>query len=158
MPTDMRDLLSSISEDSNLYRIYKLYRENRDGLQKGAMRLSLDQAIAMGISTSPLLAASIDEIQASQWSKLAVTREWIPNLSVRTSDPGVLGYTTTASSLKTKIDGNSPSETLTFKHGFSSTPYASLSWAFLDPSRGARLNVLKAQDNSLRNKFTFTSS
>jgi len=157
LPTDMRDLLSSISEDSNLYRIYKLYRENRDGLQKGAMRLSLDQAIAMGISTSPLLAASIDEIQASQWSKLAVTREWIPSLSVKTSDPGVLGYTTTTSSLKTKTDGNSPSETLTFKHGFSSTPYASLSWAFLDPSRGARLNVLKAQDNSLRNKFTFTS-
>ena len=158
MPTDMRDLLSSISEDSNLYRIYKLYRQNRDGLQKGAMRLSLDQAIAMGISTSPILAGSIDEIQASQWSKLAVTREWIPSLSVRTSDPGVLGYTTTTSSLKTKTDGNSPSETLTFKHGFSSTPYASLSWAFLDPSRGARLNVLKAQDNSLRNKFTFTSS
>lgn len=157
LPTDMRDLLSSISEDSNLYRLYRLYRENRDGLQKGAMRISLDQAIAMGISTSPLLAGSIDEIQASQWSKVAVTREWIPSLSVKTSDPGVLGFTTTTSSLQTKTDGNAPSETLTFKHGFSSTPYASLSWAFLDPSRGARLKVLTAQNNSLRNKFTFTS-
>jgi len=157
LPTDMRDLLSSISEDSNLYRLYRLYRENRDGLQKAATRISLDQAIAMGISSSPLLAANVDEIQASQWSRIAVTREWIPSLSVKTSDPGVLGFTTTTSSLKTKTDGNEPSEKLTFKHGFSSTPYASLSWAFLDPSRGARLNVLTAQNNSLRNKFTFTS-
>ena len=124
LPTDMQDLLSAISEDSNLYRLYRLYRENRDGLQKGAIRVSLDQAIAMGISTSPLLAGNVDEIQASQWSKIAVTREWIPSLSVKTSDPGVLGYTTTTSSLKTKSDGNAPSERLTFKHGFSSTPYA----------------------------------
>lgn len=157
VPTDMRDLLSAISEDSNLYRVYRLYRENRDGLQKGAMRISLDQAIAMGISTSPLLAGNGDEIEASQWSKIAVTREWIPSLSVKTSDPGVLGYTTTTSSLKTKTDGNAPSETLSFKHGFSSTPYGSLSWAFLDPSRGSRLNSLTAKNNSLRNKFTFTS-
>jgi outer membrane protein TolC len=157
LPTDMRDLLSSISEDSNLYRLYRLYRENRDGLQKAATRISLDQAIAMGISSSPLLAANVDEIQASQWSRIAVTREWIPSLSVKTSDPGVLGFTTTTSSLKTKTDGNEPSEKLTFKHGFSSTPYASLSWAFLDPSRGARLNAVTAQNNSLRNKFTFTS-
>ncbi len=157
LPTDMRDLLSSISEDSNLYRLYRLYRENRDGLQKAATRISLDQAIAMGITSSPLLAANVDEIQASQWSRIAVTREWIPSLSVKTSDPGVLGFTTTTSSLKTKTDGNEPSEKLTFKHGFSSTPYASLSWAFLDPSRGARLNAVTAQNNSLRNKFTFTS-
>ena len=157
VPTDMQDLLSSISEDSNLYRLYRLYRENRDGLQKGAIRISLDEAIAMGISTSPLLASNVDEIQASQWSKVAVTREWIPSLSVKTSDPGVLGYTTTTSSVKTKTDGNAPSETLSFKHGFSSTPYATLSWAFLDPSRGSRLNSLTALNNSLRNKFTFTS-
>jgi outer membrane protein TolC len=157
LPTDMRDVLSSISEDSNLYRLYKLYRENRDGLQKGAIRISLDQAIAMGVSTSPLLAGTIDEIQASQWSKLAVAREWIPSLSLKTSDPGVLGYTTTTSSVQIKTDGNAPREIITFKHGFSSTPYASLSWAFLDPSRMARLQVLTAQNNSLRNKFTFTS-
>jgi len=157
LPTDMRDMLSSVSEDSHLSKLYKLYRENRDGLQKGAIRISLDEAIARGISTSPLLASNVAEIQASQWSKVAVTREWIPSLTVKTSDPGVLGYTTTTSSLKTKTNGNYPSETLTFKHGFSSTPYGSLSWAFLDPSRGSRLSSLSAKNNSLRNKFTFTS-
>jgi len=157
LPTNVGDLLSSISEDSNLYRLFKLYRENRDGLQKAATRITLDQAIAMGVSTSPLLAGNIDEIQASQWSRIAVTREWIPSLGVKTSDPGVLGYTTSTSSLKTKTDGNAPKETLTFEHGFSSTPYATLSWGFLDPSRGARLKTLTAQNNSLRNKFTFTS-
>ena len=157
LPTNVGDLLSSISEDSNLYRLFKLYRENRDGLQKAATRITLDQAIAMGVSTSPLLAGNIDEIQASQWSRIAVTREWIPSLGVKTSDPGVLGYATSTSSLKTKTDGNAAKEILTFEHGFSSTPYATLSWAFLDPSRGARLKALTAQNNSLRNKFTFTS-
>jgi outer membrane protein TolC len=157
LPANVGDLLSSISEDSNLYRLFQLYRENRDGLQKAATRITLDQAIAMGVSTSPLLAGNIDEIQASQWSRIAVTREWIPSLGVKTSDPGVLGYATSTSSLKTKTDGNAPKENLTFEHGFSSTPYATLSWAFLDPSRGARLKALSAQNNSLRNKFTFTS-
>ena len=151
------DLLSSISKESNLYRLFQLYRENRDGLQKAATRITLEQAIAMGVSTSPLLAGNIDEIQASQWSRIAVTREWIPSLGVKTSDPGVLGYATSTSSLKSKTDGNAPKENLTFEHGFSSTPYATLSWAFLDPSRGARLKTLTAQNNSLRNKFTFTS-
>jgi outer membrane protein TolC len=157
LPANVGDLLSSISEESNLYRLFQLYRENRDGLQKAATRITLDQAIAMGVSTSPLLAGNIDEIQASQWSRIAVTREWIPSLGVKTSDPGVLGYATSTSSLKTKTDGNAPKETLTFERGFSSTPYATLSWAFLDPSRGARLKALTAQNNSLRNKFTFTS-
>ena len=157
LPANVGDLLSSISEESNLYRLFQLYRENRDGLQKAATRITLEQAIAMGVSTSPLLAGNIDEIQASQWSRIAVTREWIPSLGVKTSDPGVLGYATSTSSLKTKTDGNAPKEILTFEHGFSSTPYATLSWAFLDPSRGARLKTLTAQNNSLRNKFTFTS-
>ena len=157
LPTDMRNILSTISADSDLYRLYKDYRENRDGLQKAAIRISLDEAIAMGIATNPILTSTIAEIQASAWSRVAVTREWVPSLTIRTSDPGVLGFSTSTSSLQTKTDGNSPTEVISFRHGFSSTPYASLSWAFLDPSRGARLNSLAAQDSSLRNKFSFTS-
>ena len=94
LPTDMRDTLATISKESNLYQLYQQYRANRDGLQKAAQRISLDQAITMGLANNPTLAATIAEIQASQWSGIAVGREWVPSLSIKTSDPGVLGFST----------------------------------------------------------------
>lgn len=157
LPTDMRDTLASISTDSNLYQLYQQYRANRDGLQKAAQRINLDQAIAMGLANNPTLAATIAEIQASQWSGVAVGREWVPGLSIKTSDPGVLGFSTSTSSLQTKVEGSDVVEKLSFKHGFLSNPYANLSWSFFDPSRGSRLAALGAQNNALRNKFTFIS-
>jgi outer membrane protein TolC len=157
LPTDMRDTLATISTDSNLYQLYQQYRANRDGLQKAAQRISLDQAIAMGLANNPTLAATIAEIQASQWSGIAVAREWVPSLSVRTSDPGVMGYSTSTSSLQTKVDGSDVVEKLSFRHGYLSNPYANLSWSFFDPSRGSRLAALGAQNNALRNKLSFVS-
>ena len=97
------------------------------------------------------------EIQASQWSRVAVLREWVPSLTIKTSDPGVLGYSSSTTSFQTKTEGNEPVETLRFRHGFQSNPYANLSWAFLDPSRGSRLASLGAQNNALRNRFQFGS-
>lgn len=153
----MRNTLATISKDSSLYQLYQQYRSNRDGLQKAAQRISLDQAIAMGLANNPTLAATIAEIQASQWSGVAVAREWVPSLSIKTSDPGVMGYSTSTSSLQTKVDGNDVEEKLSFKRGFLSNPYANLSWSFFDPSRGSRLAALGAQNNALRNKLTFVS-
>ncbi len=157
LPTDMRDTLSTINKDSNLYLLYQQYRDNRDGLQKAARRISLDEALAMGIAGNPTLAATVAEIQASQWSRVAVLREWVPSLTIKTSDPGVLGYSSGTTRFETKTEGNDPIETLRFKHGFQSNPYANLSWAFLDPSRGSRLASLAAQNNALRNRFSFGS-
>lgn len=153
----MRNTLATISKDSSLYQLYQQYRSNRDGLQKAAQRISLNQAIAMGLANNPTLAATIAEIQASQWSGVAVAREWVPSLSIKTSDPGVMGYSTSTSSLQTKVDGNDVEEKLSFKRGFLSNPYANLSWSFFDPSRGSRLAALGAQNNALRNKLTFVS-
>ncbi len=157
LPTDMRDTLATISKESNLYQLYQQYRTNRDGLQKAAQRISLDQAIAMGLANNPTLAATIAEIQASQWSGIAVGREWVPSLSIKTSDPGVLGFSTSTSSLQTKVDGSDVVEKLSFRHGFLSNPYANLSWSFFDPSRGSRLAALGAQNKFLRNKLSFVS-
>ena len=58
VPTDMRNTLATISKDSKLFQIYQLYRENRDGLQKSAERISLAEAIQRGLATSPILAAT----------------------------------------------------------------------------------------------------
>lgn len=157
LPTDMRNLLSTISTDSNLYRIYEQYRENRDGLQKAAERISLADALARGLTTSPELAATVAEIQASEWNGVTIQREWMPSLSFKTSNPGVLGYTTSSSSLKTKTPGSEETEVLKFEYGFRSNPYADLSWSFFDPSRTSRQSAQGSRIQALRQRLIFTT-
>lgn len=155
LPTDMRDILSTINQDSNLRLIYQKYRENRDGLQRNAERITLEDAIKRGLSTSPILAKTVAEIQESQWNGVAITREWVPRLSVRTSDPGVLGYGTNSTSIKTKTEGSSAKENILVSNGFQSNPYADLSWSFFDPTRGVRQNARGSRTQASRNRLTF---
>ncbi|MFM7640822.1 MAG: TolC family protein [Cyanobium sp.] len=157
VPMDVRDLLSIINKDSNLYLIYQQYRENRDGLQKAAERISLEEAIKRGVATSPELAQTVAKIQESEWSSVAINREWVPGLSLKTASPGVLGFTTTSTSVTTKTPGSSSQENISYKNGFQSNPYADLSWAFFDPSRGPRQVARESRTESLRNRMTFTT-
>jgi outer membrane protein TolC len=159
LPTDMRDILSTISKDSSLYLIYQTYRENRDGLQKAAERITLAEAIKRGLSTSPELAETVAKIQESEWNGVAINREWVPSLSFKTSSPGVLGFSTTSTveTLDNRGDGKNSQQTFKFSHGFKSNPYADLSWAFFDPSRGTRQSARGSRTESLRNRLTFTT-
>ena len=157
LPTDMRNMLSTISKDSRLYFLYEQYRDNRDGLQKAAERISLADALTRGLATSPELAATIADIQASEWNGVAIQREWVPTLSFKTSTPGVLGYSTSSSSLKTKTPGSEETEVLKFENGFKSNPYADLSWSFFDPSRTSRQTAQGSRIMALRNRLTYTT-
>ncbi|MEB3324564.1 MAG: TolC family protein [Cyanobacteriota bacterium] len=159
LPGDMRKILSSISKDSNLYLIYQSYRDNRDGLQKAAERITLEEAIKRGVSTSPELAETVAKIQESEFSGVAINREWVPSLSFKTSSPGVLGFSTTSTveTTDTRGDGKSSQQTFTFAHGFKSNPYADLSWAFFDPTRSTRQSAQGARIDSLRNRLTFNT-
>ena len=159
LPTDMRGVLSTISKDSNLYLIYQNYRENRDGLQKAAERISLDEAIRRGVSTSPELAETVAKIQESEFGAVAIHREWVPSLSFKTSSPGVLGFSTTSTveTTDSRGDGNGSQQTSNFAHGFKSNPYADLSWAFFDPTRSSRNSARGSRTDSLRNRLTFTT-
>ena len=157
LPTDMRETLRVISANSKLLKIYQLYRENRDGLQKGAERISLDEAITRGLATSPTLAEKVAVIEASQWDSTAVSREWIPSLSIQTIDPGVLGYNTKTSNFTTKVEGNPANYYTIYSHGFSSTPYANLSWSFFDLTRGARQSALSSTTNRYRNELAYST-
>jgi outer membrane protein TolC len=159
LPTDMSNILSTISKDSNLYLIYQQYRDNRDGLQKAAERISLSEAISRGVATNPLLASTVAEIQASEWSGVAINREWVPTLSFKTSSPGVMGYSTTSTvdSVDIQGDGLGTSKTFSFAHGYKSNPYADLSWSFFDPTRGVRQSARGSRTEALRNRLTFTT-
>jgi len=157
LPTDMRNLLSTIRKDSHLYLIYEQYRENRDGLQKAAERINLPDALTRGLATSPELAATVADIQASEWNGVAIQREWVPTLTFKTSSPGVMGYSTSTSSLKTKTPGSEETEVLKFENGFKSNPYADLSWSFFDPSRFSRQSAQGSRIQALRNRLTHTT-
>ena len=157
LPTDMSDILSSISKDSNLYSVYQQYRQNRDGLQKAAERITLSDAIARGVATSPELALTVAQIQESEWGAVAIRREWVPTLSFKTSDPGVLGYNTSSTTLKTKTAGSPSKENFTYSNGYVSNPYADLSWTFFDPTRGVRQSARGMRTDALRNRLTFTT-
>lgn len=157
LPTDMRGILSRISKESNLYLIYENYRENRDGLQKAAERITLETAIMRGLNTSPELAKTVAEIQESEWRAVAITREWVPSLSFKTSSPGVMGYSTTSNTVTTKTKGSDPSERSFYFNGFKSNPYADLSWSFFDPTRGVRQAARGSRTDALRNKMTYTT-
>lgn len=157
LPTDMRNLLSTIRKDSHLYLLYEQYRENRDGLQKAAERINLADALTRGLATSPELAATVADIQSSEWNGVAIQREWVPTLSFKTSSPGVMGYSTSTSSLKTKTPGSDETEVLKFENGFKSNPYADLSWSFFDPSRFSRQSAQGSRIQALRNRLTYTT-
>lgn len=159
LPKDMSNILKTISKDSSLYLIYQQYRDNRDGLQKAAERISLPEAISRGLAASPELADTVAKIQESEWSGVAITREWVPSLSFKTSSPGVMGYSTTSTveTIESPGDGKGGQQTLKFSHGFKSNPYADLSWAFFDATRGIRQSARGSRTEALRNQLTFTS-
>jgi hypothetical protein len=81
----------------------------------------------------------------------------MPSLSFKTSSPGVLGYSTSSTSLKTKTPGSEETEALKFENGFRSNPYADLSWSFFDPSRNSRQSAQELRIQALRNRLTFTT-
>jgi outer membrane protein TolC len=119
----------------------KLYR---DGLEKSARLLTLDDAIALGLRNNPSLREADAGIQESDWSLVAIQREWWPSLRGGSSAPGVLGWTSSSSSERVRsVTGWN--ETLTVKTSQVSLPALSLNWEFLDPSRNSRAQASRSE-------------
>lgn len=137
------------SQYRNLIQRLRLYR---DGLEKSARRLSLDDAIAIGLRDNPSLREAHAAIQESDWALVAIQREWWPSLRGGSSAPGVLGWTwaSTSERIRTASGWN---ETLTLKTGQASLPSLNLNWQFFDPSRNSRLQASRS-DIALR-RFLF---
>ena len=95
----------------------RLYR-NRDHLERRSRRLTLAQAVATGLAQNPILAKAHAGIAATNWSGVAIRREWAPSLKVDNNDPGLLGVQ------------QDQSDTLSI-----ASPQLTLEWTFFDPSR-----------------------
>jgi outer membrane protein TolC len=116
----------------------------RDGLEHSARRLSLAEALRQGMAANPTLRQSWEAVRQADWSVVAIQREWWPSLIAGSDDPGILGWTTTTTREKIRgPQGNSRS--VTVSGGQSSLPNLTLSWSFLDPSRGSRGNAARSE-------------
>ncbi|MEB3318721.1 MAG: TolC family protein [Cyanobacteriota bacterium] len=101
----------------------RLFR-NRDHLERSSRRLTLPEAIAMGLERNPSLAKAHAGIEATRWSGVAIRREWAPSLVVGNNDPGLLGMQ------------QQQADTLSI-----SSPELTLEWTFFDPSRTPRVRA-----------------
>jgi len=95
----------------------RLYR-NRDHLERRSRRLTLAQTVATGLAQNPILAKAHAGIAATNWSGVAIRREWAPSLKADNNDPGLLGVQ------------QEQTNTLSI-----ASPQLTLEWTFFDPSR-----------------------
>ncbi len=115
----------------------------RDGLERSARRLSLAEALQLGLTANPELRQAWEAVRQADWSVVAIEREWWPSLIAGSDDPGILGWTTTTTRERIRgPQGNSKS--VTISGGQSSLPNLTLSWTFLDASRQSRGNAARS--------------
>lgn len=109
----------------------------RDGLERSAQRLSLPQALEIGLRDSPALRKAYADIDGADWNRTAIQREWWPTLVVGNDDPGLLGWSTTRTREQVRTS-RGWSETLTIEGGQAAVPNITLAWTFYDPTRAPR--------------------
>jgi outer membrane protein TolC len=93
----------------------------RDHLERSARRVTLQEALALGLAQNPSLAQAYALIEATAWDGVAIRREWFPSLTAGNNDPGLVGVQ------------QQQANTLSI-----SSPQLTLEWTFFDPSRHPR--------------------
>lgn len=136
-------LASGDSERQYAELLQRLHRY-RDGLERSARTLSLEQALAIGLRDHPSLRQAYGAIEEADWSLLAIRREWWPSLTAGSDDPGILGWTSTWSREQVR-SSSGWSENLTLQGGQAALPNLNLQWTFLDPSRASRNQAARSR-------------
>jgi len=108
----------------------------KDHLERRARRLSLLEAIRLGLQQNPVLAEGYAQLQQSQWQAIAIRREAIPNLQLSNDDPGLLGWRR-----ETDRDGSLTNQTRTSRFLL---PKIQLQWTFFDLTRTPRVRAQQA--------------
>lgn len=108
----------------------------RDHLERTSRRMTLQEALSIGLAQNPLLAKAYAAIAATSWEGVAIRREWIPSLTAGNNDPGLVGVQ------------QQQSNTLSI-----SSPELTLEWTFFDPSRHPRAQAKAASEAADRFLF-----
>lgn len=93
----------------------------RDHLERTSRRVTLQEALGLGLAQNPSLAKAYAAIASTTWNGVAIRREWVPSLTAGNNDPGLVGVQ------------QQQANTLSI-----SSPQLTLEWTFFDPSRHPR--------------------
>lgn len=128
-----------------------------DRLEQNARRLTLQEAVVLGLQRQPRLARDYDQLQALQWQGIAIRREWSPSLLADNDDPGLLGWRRVRErdSSNDTLDGISLTNNL--RSSAYSVPRLTLDWTFFDPSRTPRLRSNLAAQQAQELLFDITA-
>ena len=134
-----------------------LFRSLGDRLEQNARRLTLQEAVVLGLQRQPRLARDYDQLQALQWQGIAIRREWSPSLLADNDDPGLVGWRRVRErdSSNDTLDGISLTNNL--RSSAYSVPRLTLDWTFFDPSRTPRLRSNLAAQQAQELLFDITA-
>ena len=137
-------------------------------IKDNSRRISLSEAIRLGLQNNPELTSSFSNIQQFEWQLIAAQRRWYPNLQLTSSTPFVGinwgtfvrdQYALPAQTIKALQATKSPQNQQKFtakSQQFVVQPGAQVNWNFLDPSRQPDINA--ASDSLNQQKFLFDVS
>jgi len=128
-----------------------------DRLEQTARRLTLQEAVVLGLQRQPRLAKEYDQLQALQWQGIAIRREWSPTLLADNDNPGLVGWRRVRErdSSNDTLDGISITNNL--RSSTYGVPRLTLDWSFFDPSRTPRLRSNLAGQQAQELLFDITA-
>jgi len=126
----------------------------RERIDQSARKISLDEAIALGIRNNPELVSAFRSIQEYEWQLIAAQRQWYPTFQISNGAPtlglDVVTYTTkyyndpnresTSTSPNSAINSE-PLSISQYNNTLNFQPNASISWNFIDPTRQPDINA-----------------
>ena len=126
----------------------------RQKIDQSARKISLDEAIALGIRNNPELISAFRSIQDYEWQLIAAQRQWYPTFEISNGAPtlglDVVTYTTkyyndpyrtSVSTTPGSAIGSEPLSVSQYQNTLNFQPNASISWNFIDPSRQPDINA-----------------
>ncbi len=160
-------LISQLANTDSTHLVDELDRL-QNIVKKNSVPISLDEAIAIGITNNPELLKAFGAIQEYEWSLIAAQRRWYPQLQLSNGFP-FIGYSwTTFVENRYGLRGSSGSSTSLNYTGseslysaakgqsFQLQPGATVSWNFIDPTRQPDINA--ASESLKQQKLLFNVS
>jgi outer membrane protein TolC len=111
----------------------------RDHYERDASRMTLIEAMRMGLEQNPSLAISYAQIQQSEWQAIGIQREWYPSILAESDSPGIAGYSVDRYTNKSKDNTDVIDRSNTTTGRALTSPRIELQWTFFDPTRTPRL-------------------
>ena len=111
-----------------------------DELNRASQKVSLQEAVAIGLKNNPVLSTTYANWQSTEWQAKAIRREWYPSLTADNPNPDAMAYRHLNRTVTT-TSGSTTTSTTSDQNIFYTAPRLQLNWTFLDPSRTPRLKA-----------------